>query len=342
MTSKVLVTGGSGFVGSHVVLQLLNAGYAVRTTVRSLEKERLVRSMLENAGAKTEGRLTFFEADLLHDKGWREACAGSDYVMHVASPLVATRNEEEVIRPAVDGVVRVLRAARDSSVKRVVYTSTCGAVYYGHPLRAEPFDETSWTNVDGGDMGAYVKSKALAERAAWDFMKAEGGKLELSVINPSGIFGPALGPDYSSSLDLIKRLLNGSLPACPDLWFGVVDVRDVADLHLRAMVAPEAKGERFIATQGNAVSMLEIAKVLRNRLGQKARRVPTRKLPDLVVKAIALFNVEMRDLVPLLGKVRNATSAKAQKVLGWKPRSWEDAVVATAESLFKLGVVHAT
>ena len=342
MNSTVLVTGGSGFVGSHVVLQLLNAGYAVRTTVRSLEKEHVVRSMLENAGAKTEGRLAFFEADLLHDKGWREACAGSDYVMHVASPLVATRNEEEVIRPAVDGVVRVLRAARDSSVKRVVYTSTCGAVYYGLPLRAEPFDETSWTNVDGGDMGAYVKSKALAERAAWDFMKAEGGKLELSVINPSGIFGPALGPDYSSSLDLIKRLLNGSLPACPDLWFGVVDVRDVADLHLRAMVAPEAKGERFIATQGNAVSMLEIAKVLRNRLGQKARRVPTRKLPDLVVKAIALFNVEMRDLVPLLGKVRNATSAKAQRVLGWKPRSWEDAVVATAESLLKLGVVHAT
>jgi dihydroflavonol-4-reductase len=342
MNGTVLVTGGSGFVGSHVALQLLNAGYAVRTTVRSLDKEPGVRSMLENAGAKAEGRLSFLVADLLHDEGWAEACAGCDYVMHVASPLIATKNEEEVIRPAVDGALRVLRAARDASVRRVVFTSTCGAIYYGHPLRAEPFDETSWTHVDGGAMSAYVKSKALAERAAWDFQRSEGGSLELSVVNPSGIFGPALGPDYSSSLDLIKRLLNGSLPACPDLWFGVVDVRDVADLHLRAMTAPEAKGERFIATQGDAVSMLGIAKVLKARLGEQAKRVPTRRLPNSIVKLVALFDVEMRDLVPLLGKARNATSAKAQRMLGWKPRSWEDAVVATAESLLKLGLVRST
>lgn len=266
---------------------------------------------------------------------------GCDYVIHVASPLTAIKNEEEVIRPAVDGVLRVLRAARDTSVKRVVFTSTCGAIYYGHPQRTEPFDETSWTNLEGGNMSAYVKSKTLAERAAWDFMKAEGGALELSVVNPSGIFGPALGSDYSSSLDLIKRLLNGSMPACPDLWFGVVDVRDVADLHLRAMTAPEAKNERFIATQGDAVSMLAIAKVLKARLGQQAKRVPTRKLPDFIVKLIALFYLEMRDLVPLLGMTRNATSAKAQRVLGWKPRSWEDAVVATAESLDKFGLLNA-
>jgi len=341
MNGTVLVTGGSGFVGSHIVLQLLNAGYTVRTTVRSLEKERGVRRMLEQAGAKAEGRLVFFAADLLHDQGWREACTGCDYVLHVASPLISTTNEEEVIRPAVEGVRRVLHAARDAAVKRVVFTSTCGAIYYGHPLRAEPFDETSWTNIDGGDMSLYVKSKALAERAAWDFMRTEGGRLELVVINPSGIFGPALGPDYSSSLDLIKRLLDGSMPACPNLWFGVVDVRDVADLHLRAMIAPEAKGERFIATQGSAVSMLAIAKVLRTRLGEQAKRVPTRKLPDMIVKLIARFNGEMRDLVPLLGKVRNATSAKAQRVLGWKPRSWEDAVVSTAESLLQLGIVDA-
>src|SRR5690348_16764259 len=237
MTSTVLVTGGSGFVGSQVVLQLLNAGHTVRTTVRSPDRESGVRAMLKSAEARADGRLSFVVADLLRDQGWAEACRGCDFVMHVASPLTATKNEEEVIRPAVDGVLRVLRAARDASVKRVVFTSTCGAVYYGHPLRAEPFDETSWTNVDGGDITAYVKSKTLAERAAWDFLKREGGSLELSVVNPSGIYGPALGPDYSSSLDLIKRLLNGSLPACPDLWFGVVDVRDVADLHLRARVA---------------------------------------------------------------------------------------------------------
>lgn len=341
MNDTVLVTGGSGFVGSHVLLQLLNAGYTVRTTVRSFDKERGVRAMLENAGAKTEGQLSFFVADLLSDEGWLEACARCDYVMHVASPLTATKNEEEVIRPAVDGVLRVLRAARDAAVKRVVFTSTCGAIYYGHPLRAEPFDETSWTDVNGGDMSAYVKSKALAERAAWDFIKTEGGALELSVINPSGIFGPALSPDYSSSLDLIKRLLNGSMPACPDLWFGVVDVRDVAALHLHAMTAPAAKNERFIATQGRAVSLLEIAKVLKARLGEQAKQVPTRKLPNFIVKLVALFNVEMRDLVPLLGKARNATSAKAQRMLGWKPRSWEDAIIATAESLLKLGVIKA-
>ena len=337
-SATVLVTGGSGFVGSHVLLQLLNAGYTVRTTVRSLDKALAVRAMLKQAGAQGD-KLTFCVADLLKDAGWSDACSGCDYVMHVASPLTATKNEEEVIRPAVDGVLRVLRAARDANVKRVVFTSTCGAIYYGHPLRTEPFDETNWTNVEGSDMSAYVKSKTLAERAAWDFMRQEGGKLELAVVNPSGIFGPALGPDYSPSLDLIKRLLNGSLPACPDLWFGVVDVRDVADLHLRAMTAPEAKGERFIATQGNAVSMLAIAQVLRARLGPEGQQVPTRKMPNFIVKFVALFNIQLRDLVPLLGKARNATSAKAQRVLGWCPRTWEDAVVATAKSLIKLGVV---
>ena len=339
MASTVLVTGGSGFVGSQVVLQLLNAGHTVRTTVRSPDRESGVRAMLKSAGARADSRLSFVVADLLRDQGWAEACRGCDFVMHVASPLTATKNEEEVIRPAVDGVLRVLRAARDASVKRVVFTSTCGAVYYGHPLRAEPFDETSWTNVDGGDITAYVKSKTLAERAAWDFMKREGGSLELSVVNPSGIFGPALGPDYSPSLDLIKRLLDGSLPACPDLWFGVVDVRDVADVHLRAMVAPEAKNERFIATQGGAVSMLAIAKTLKERLGERAKRVPTRKMPNFVIHLMALFSVRMRDLVPLLGKARNATSAKAQRVLGWTPRSWEDAVTATAESLLDLRLI---
>ena len=341
MKESVLVTGGSGFVGGHVVLQLLNAGYTVRTTVRSKDKETQVRAMLQKAGATNLDQLSFVVADLMRDDGWAEACQGCGYVLHVASPLVATKNEDEVIRPAVDGVLRVLRAARDASVKRVVFTSTCGAIYYGHPMQSEPFDETSWTNVEGGDMSAYVKSKALAEKAAWDFMAREGGALELTVVNPSGIFGPALGADYSSSLDLIKRLLNGSLPACPDLWFGVVDVRDVADLHLRAMTAPQAKGERFIATQGNAVSMLDIAKVLKARLGEKASRVPTRKLPNFIVKIMALFNLQMRDLLPLLGKARSATSAKAQRVLGWMPRSWEDAVVATAESLLSLGLLDA-
>jgi len=337
--STVLVTGGSGFVGSHVILLLLRAGHVVRTTVRSLGREPSVRTMLRGAGVDGDARLSFFAADLVRDDGWAAAAAGCDYVIHVASPMpaAAPKTEDEVIVPARDGVLRVLKAARDANVKRVVLTSSCGAVYYGHPPQAAPFDETSWTNIDG-EMSAYVRSKAIAERAAWDFMSTEGGALELSVVNPAGIFGPVLGADFSSSIELVKRLMNGA-PGCPQLYFGVVDVRDVADLHLRAMTDPAAKGERFIAVSGAVMSMLDIAMVLRARLGSAARRVPTRQLPNWLVRCVALFDPGMRQLLPLLGNTRHATSAKAERVLGWKPRSREDAIAATAESLVKFGIV---
>ena len=338
--STVLVTGGSGFVGSHVVLQLLQAGHVVRTTVRSLSREAGVRAMLAGAGADAGARLSFFAADLRSDDGWADAVAGCDYVIHVASPLplAPPKTEDELIVPARDGVLRVLKAARDARVKRVVFTSTCGAVYYGYPPQTAPFDETSWTNINGGDMSAYVKSKAIAERAAWDFMAAEGGALELSAINPAGIFGPVLGADFSSSIELIKRLLKG-MPGAPQIYFGVVDVRDVADLHLRAMTHAAAKGERFIAVSGNAMSMLDMANVLRARLGDRAKKAPTRQLPNWIVRIAARFDPGMRTLLPMLGKIRHATSAKAERVLGWKPRSREDAIVASAESLMKFGIV---
>lgn len=341
MTQTVLVTGGSGFVGSHIILQLLAAGHNVRTTVRSLARETEVRAMLRKAGADDRS-LTFFAADLTRDQGWMEAAAGCEYVMHVASPIPAAtpRDENELIEPARDGTLRVLTAARDAGVRRVVMTSSCGAVYYGHPLPHPVFDETSWTNIDGGDMSSYVKSKAIAERAAWEFMAKEGRALELAVVNPAGIFGPILDRDTSSSIGLIERLLNG-MPGCPQLFFGVVDVRDVADLHLRAMLDPAAAGQRFIAVAGDeVVSMFDIAKALRQRLGTRASRVPTQRLPNWVVRLVARFNPEMRTLLPLLGKKRNATSAKAQRLLGWQPRPWEEAVVSTAESLLAFGVVR--
>ena len=337
--STVLVTGGSGFVGSHVILQLLNAGHVVRATVRSLTREESVRGMLRGAGADAGKRLSFFEADLERDEGWAAAVAGCDFVMHVASPmpLAAPKTEDELIIPARDGVLRVLRAARDANVKRVVLTSTCGAIYYGHPPQKAPFDETNWTNLNG-EMSAYVRSKAIAERAAWDFMAAEGGALELSVINPSGIFGPVLGPDYSASIEIVKRLMTGG-PGVPQLNFSVVDVRDVADLHVRAMTDPAAKGQRFIAVSGEAMSMLDIARVLKARLGDAARKVPTRQLPNWLVRFVALFDRRMRTLLPLLGIIRNATSAKAERLLGWTPRPREEAIVASAESLVKFGIV---
>jgi dihydroflavonol-4-reductase len=339
--SKVLVTGGSGFVGAHVILQLVNAGHQVRTTVRDINRETDVRAMLKAGGQQPGDSLSFFAADLERDAGWREAVDGCDYVIHVASPIpaAAPTHEDQLIVPAREGTLRVLRAARDANVKRAVVTSSCGAVYYGHPLRQAPFDETSWTIVNN-ELTAYVKSKALAERAAWDFIAAEGRGLELSVVNPAGIFGPILAADSSSSIELIKRLMNG-MSGAPRIYFGVVDVRDVADLHLRAMTHPSAKGERFIAVSGDAISMVDIARMLRAHLGESARRVPRFQLPDWMVRLAARRDPAVRQLLPLLGKIRNATSEKARRILGWSPRSNEEAIVATAKSLVQFGIVKA-
>ncbi|HEU4758628.1 MAG TPA: aldehyde reductase, partial [Dehalococcoidia bacterium] len=282
--STVLVTGGSGFIGSHCILQLLAAGHQVRTTVRSLTREAGVRAMLKEGGAGPGGNLTFAAADLERDAGWPEAAAGCEYVLHVASPFPQTipKDENELIGPAREGALRVLRAARDAGVKRVVLTSSFAAVGYGHPLRQAPYDEASWTDPDGGDVRPYVKSKTLAERAAWDFIAKEGGGLELTAVNPVGVFGPVLGPDFSTSILMVQRLMDGSVPGCPRIYFGVVDVRDVADLHLRAMTHPAARGERFIAVAGDFMTMRDIARTLKKRMGAAARRVPTLQLPDFV------------------------------------------------------------
>jgi nucleoside-diphosphate-sugar epimerase len=339
--STVLVTGGSGFVGSHCILQLLAAGHTVRTTVRSLDREGDVRAMLKVGGAEPGDRLGFYAADLMKDEGWKEAVSGCEFVLHVASPLppVMPKNEDDLIVPARDGALRVLRAARDANVSRVVMTSSFAAIGYGQWPQNRPFDERNWTNLKREDVTPYVKSKTIAENEAWNFMGRERGQLELTVVNPVVVFGPVLGRDYSTSILLVQRLLDGALPGCPKLMFGVVDVRDVADLHLRAMTHQAAKGERFLAVSGDFMWFRDVAKVLKSRLGDRAKRVPTMQLPNFVVRLAALRDPPVRQILPELGKKKNATSEHAQDLLGWKPRPREEAIVATAESLIELGLL---
>jgi len=336
----VLVTGGSGFVGAHCIISLLNAGYRVRTTVRSLKREADVRAMLKQGGVEPGDKLTFVAADLTGDAGWPEAVAGCDFVLHVASPFPSgvPKDENDLIIPAREGALRVLRASRDAGVKRVVLTSSFAAIGYGHGPMNRPFTEEDWSDPNASDIGAYAKSKTLAERAAWDFIKREGGALELAVVNPVGIFGPVLGSDHSTSTEIIQRLMDG-FPGVPRLSFGVVDVRDVADMHLRAMTNPAAKGQRFLAVAGPNMAFSDIAHLLKVKMGDDAKRVPTRVLPDWVLRLGAMFDPSSRMIIPELGKVKSASNEKAKRLLGWKPRTNEEAIIATAESLVKYGLL---
>ena len=337
---QVLVTGGTGFIATHCMVQLLSAGYRVRTTVRSLSREQEVRSMLKEGGVEAGERLSFVAADLSADTGWSDAVKGCSFVLHGASPTPSGSQTrvEDWVKPAVDGVLRVLRAARDAQAKRVVLTSAFGAIGIGHQPKSRPFNETDWTDLTG-NVAPYQRSKTLSERAAWDFIDREGRSLELSTVNPTAVLGPALGPDYSHSIRLIKNLMDGP-PGCPKINSGFVDVRDVADLHLRAMTNPAAKGERFIAISGESLWMVDVAKVLRRRMGAAAGKVPTRVLPNWLVRLSALKSPAARGIVPLLGLNLNATSEKATRLLGWVPRSSEEAIVATAESLLRLGLLR--
>jgi nucleoside-diphosphate-sugar epimerase len=338
----VLVTGGSGFIGAYCILQLLNAGYRVRTTVRSMTREGEVRAMLKVGGAVPGEALSFTAADLESDAGWPAAVAGCAFVLHVASPFPAgaPKHEDELIVPARDGALRVLRAARDAGVKRLVLTSSFAAVGYGHAFTDRRFSEADWTDPSGRRLGAYVKSKTFAESAAWDFIARDGGALELAVVNPVVVFGPVLGADFSTSVQLLRLLMDGRIPRCPRLSFGIVDVRDVADLHLRAMIDPAAKGERFLAVAGESLSIQEISLLLRARMGNAAARAPTKVMPDWMVRLASLFSPALAQVVSELGKVKSISNEKARRVLGWSPRSNADAIVATAESLLRLGLLR--
>lgn len=336
MAGTVLVSGGSGYIAGFLIRRLLAEGWTVHATVRSLSREAQLRPLL-GGSAET---LRFFSADLTADAGWTEAMAGCSHVAHVASPFTTTapKQEDDLIVPAREGVLRALRYARDAGVTRFVQTSSVAAIAYGHGKGVFEFTEKDWTNLEGEDVYAYVKSKTIAERAARDWVAAAGGGMEFVSVNPAAVLGPVWSNDFSPSIEVVRQLLSGALPGCPDLGFGIVDVRDVADLHVRALTTPGLAGERFIAS-GPFLKIADVAQVLKANLGPQARKVPTRRLPDWLVRTVALFNPVIRQVTGELGNVRGASSAHAQERLGWTMRSVEVSILDCARSLIERGVV---
>lgn len=340
MTQRVLVTGGSGFIAGHCIHQLLQQGYEVRTTVRSPSREAAVRSMLSGTGVDLGG-LEVVEAELGDDAGWAEAVAGCDYVLHVASPLNhgTISDENELIAPARDGALRVLRAARDAGVKRVVLTSAFATQGFGWGRTDHVFTDDDHSIIGGPGVGTYYKSKILAEKAAFDFIAAEGGTLELTTINPVAVFGPVLGTNPSGVVHLVQQMIEGKLPGYPDFWMPIVDVRDVASAHLLAMTAPDAAGQRFIVYSGMGMTMKQIGLLLKDHLGERGARIPTRSIPNLVVRIGARFNSDLREIAPDLGISKKIDGSKAVRVLGWRPRSAATTVTDTGDSLFAAGLI---
>jgi len=335
----VLVTGGSGYIGGWCVIGLLQQGYNVRTTVRSLSREGQVRAAIGKV-IDPGNRLGFHAVDLMSDAGWDDAVAGCEYVLHVASPVAAAepKNPDDLIKPAVEGARRAVGVAIRAGVKRVVLTSSVAATSVPDGKADTLSDETQWTDLSERGVGAYGRSKTLAERAAWELIEKAGGATTLATVNPALVLGPVLGHDFSDSIQVVERLVAGRVPGVPRLGFNCVDVRDVADLHIRAMTRPEAAGERFIAAN-EWTWMADIAALLKARLGADGARVPTRKVPDFVVRLIGLFDRDIGGQAGNLGRRHDFSSAKAQRVLGWKPRPLEETLLDCARSLIAEGVV---
>jgi dihydroflavonol-4-reductase len=332
-TKTVLVTGGSGYLGGWCVVELLRRGYRVRTTVRNLAREAEVRAAVATQ-VEAGDRLTVLAADLLEDAGWADAVSGCDYVLHVASPFPPQqpKDPDELIVPARDGTLRVLGASLDAGVERLVVTSSVAAISgSGKPVHGRPLDERDWSDPGNPKLTAYACSKTVAERAAWDFMRERGATEKLATVNPGAIIGPVLGDGRSFSLQAIERLLKG-MPGVPRIGFSFVDVRDVADLEIRAMTSPEAGGKRFVAVQ-EFQWMGDLAAVLRDRMGEAAAKVPGRTVPNLVVRGMAIFDPGVRSIVGQLGRKTEFSSERARTQLGWSPRPIDDTVVECAQSL---------
>lgn len=336
MAGTAFVSGGSGYIAGFIIRQLVAEGWNVHTSIRNLSKEAAVRAQV----GTDDARLRFFAADLMSDAGWAEAMAGCSHVVHVASPLPsnAPRNDDELIVPAREGALRALRFARAAGVRQFVMTSSVAAIAYGHGRTKQQFTEADWTNADSPDAYAYVRSKTIAERAARDWVAAEGGDMVFVTVNPSLVLGPLSSADFSTSLEAIKKLLEGSMPGLPNFGFSVVDVREVADLHVKCLTAPNMANERFIAA-GPFMMMSEVAAILRAGLGPQAHKVPTRKLPDFLVRLSALFDPVVRQITGELGNVRDTSAAHAKQVFGWETRNVEETILDTARDLIRLGIV---
>lgn len=343
----VLVTGGSGFLGSHCLLAALQKGYRIRTTLRSLSRTDEVKQMLVHGGA-TQDQVDALEcavADLTKDDGWASACEGCSYVLHTASPFPSSspKDENELIVPAKEGTLRVLRAAKQAGVRRVVITSSAAAIEYGHPAREAPFTETDWSDLNNPHypVQPYMKSKTMAESAAWKWIKEEGGSMELSVVNPVAVLGPVLGKDYSTSIAIVIRLLNGSMPGCPQVSFGAVDVRDCASLHLLAMTHPEAAGQRYLScSDEQSNSIKDFAEMLKSGLpATQTKKVPARVLPNFLIQLVALFDPSAALIKSELGRTKKISNAKAKRELGWSPRSAKESVLASAHSVMEFGLL---
>ncbi len=331
--STVLVTGGSGFLGGRAINQLLGQGYRVRTTVRDESKSPAVRDAV-TTGIDGELDLTFFEADLGSDHGWNEAVEGCEYVLHIASPFPSAqpKNPQELIAPARDGALRVLKAALDAGVKRVVMTSSVAAIKSDDgPPSTRPLTEDDWTNLDTPGLSPYAQSKTIAERAVWDLVKESGDEDRLAVVNPSAILGPLLGNENSTSLQIIQRMLDG-MPAAPRLGFSYVDVRDTADLHIRAMTSPAAGGKRFIAS-GPFLWMTEVAGILRDELPEEGAKAPKRTLPKPLFRVLGLFDPAIRALVGDIGKESHFSADRARDLLDWEPRPVNETITDCGRSL---------
>jgi dihydroflavonol-4-reductase len=329
----VLVTGGTGFLGGWCGAELVRRGYAVRTTVRDLRRADDVRAAFAAAGVDGGDRLSVVAADLGADDGWDDAVAGCDYVLHVASPFppAQPKDPDELIIPARDGALRVLRASLDAGVQRVVMTSSVAAVRHGRePSASAPYNEQDWTDPDDLRRTPYVRSKTIAERAAWDLAAEMDATERLATVNPGAILGPVSGPDRSPSLEVVQRLLNG-MPGTPRIGFNLVDVRDVADLQIRAMTDPAAGGRRLLAVR-SFEWMAEVAEVLRDCLGDEAPKVPKRSVPDLMVRAMGLFDPGIRSVTSQLGRRQEYSSAAAES-LGWAPRPIDQTIVDCARSM---------